>query len=245
MPEQTRIVSPGPDDRSVRTAAGEILRVPVEWMLVPPGDAALTRRIKAAGPTWTVQEKRGRKTFSRGVWASKAIVETIRAELIAERSTPAYGKKREADARRRGREQAGYVEEFRRAVLEYLAFDQRYADLAERLAAAVTEHATPVGSGTVARTKRLPVERRAEAAVLAWMRHQTTAYDNMPIPRVKGKRREIRQLLAQRSKLVLERYRRGMTVEPANCPLYQALSSGGPGTTAEDAPTTTGIPAEQ
>ena len=29
---------------------------------------------------------------------------------------------------------------------------------------AVTDHATPVGSGTVARTKRIPVEQRAEAA---------------------------------------------------------------------------------
>ena len=69
---------------------------------------------------------------------------------------------------------------------------------------AVADHATPVGSGTVARTKRIPVERRAEAAVIAWMRHQTTAYDSMPIPRVKGKRREVRRLLAQRSKELLD-----------------------------------------
>jgi hypothetical protein len=54
------------------------------------------------------------------------------------------------------------------------------------LAQAVTDHATPVGSGTVARTKRIPVEQRAEAAVIAWMRHQTTGYDGMVIPRVKG-----------------------------------------------------------
>jgi hypothetical protein len=51
----------------------------------------------------------------------------------------------------------------------------------------VTDHATPVGSGTVARTKRIPVEQRAEAAVIAWMRHQTTGYDGMVIPRIKGK----------------------------------------------------------
>ena len=38
-----------------------------------------------------------------------------------------------------------------------------------------------MGSGTVARTKRCPLSE-AEAAVIAWMRHQTTAYDSMVIP---------------------------------------------------------------
>ncbi len=69
MPDQTRIVAPGPSDRTVRTADGKILHAPADWELLPPGDATLTRRVKAAGPTWTVQVKKGRKTFSRGVWA--------------------------------------------------------------------------------------------------------------------------------------------------------------------------------
>jgi hypothetical protein len=42
---------------------------------------------------------------------------------------------------------------------------------------------------TLARTKRISVEQRAEAAVIAWMRHKTTGYDGMVIPRVRGKRR--------------------------------------------------------
>jgi len=107
-----------------------------------------------------------------------------------------------------------------------VAFHAVHADLADRLARAVTDHATPVGSGTVARTKRIPVERRAEAAVIAWMRHQTTGYDGMVIPRVKGKRREVRRMLAQRSKQLLERYRRG---EPGGegCPLKKALAGDG------------------
>jgi hypothetical protein len=41
--------------------------------------------------------------------------------------------------------------------------------LAEKLAAAVPQHATPVGSGTVAGTERIPIHERAEAAVIAWM----------------------------------------------------------------------------
>ena len=86
----------------------------------------------------------------------------------------------------------------------------------------MADHATPVGSGTVARTKRIPVQHRAAAAVIAWMRHQTTAYDSMKITRVKGKRREVRLALAQRSHELLGRYRRGEPVE--ECPLAKALA---------------------
>ena len=61
MPDRTRIVAPGPSDCTVRTADGQILDAPADWELLPPGDATLTRRVKAAGPTWTVQVKKGRK----------------------------------------------------------------------------------------------------------------------------------------------------------------------------------------
>jgi hypothetical protein len=37
-----------------------------------------------------------------------------------------------------------------------------------------------------------PVEQRAEAAVSAWTRQRTTAYDSMAVPRIKGKQREAR-----------------------------------------------------
>ncbi len=223
MPEQTRIVSPGPEEGSVRTTAGQILRPPSDWMLLPPGDPGLTRRVKAAGPSWTVQEKRGRKTFTRGVWASQGVIERIRAELATERSQPSYARKQLAAAQRRNREQNAYVEDFGEAVLTFLAFAPTYRDIAEQVAQAVTAHATPVGSGTVARTQRIPIEQRAEAAVIAWMRHQTTAYDGMAIPRVKGKRREVRRLLAQRSKRLLDAYRTGAVIDGLACPLQQAL----------------------
>jgi hypothetical protein len=195
---------------------------PEGWVLLPPGDAALTRRVKEAGDHWVVQEKRGRKVFSRGVWAPAGTVDRIRAELEAERSTEGYARRREADARRRDQAQAEYVEDFFGAVLTFLAFHPNQSGLADRLARAVTDHATPVGSGTVARTKRISVEQRAEAAVIAWLRHQTTGYDGMVIPRVKGKRREVRRLLARRSQELLARYRRGEPV-PEGCPLQKAL----------------------
>jgi hypothetical protein len=217
--------SPGPTPKTVRAADGGVLTAPEGWVLLPPGDAALTRRVKAAGEHWVVQEKKGRKVFSRGVWAPAATVERVRADLAAERSTEGYARKRDADARRRDRAQAEYVEDFLGAVVSFLAFHPDHAHLAERLARAVTAHATPVGSGTVARTKRIPVERRAEAAVIAWLRHQTTAYDSMAIPRIRGKRREVRRLLARRSKDLLEGYRRGGPV-PEGCPLRRALAEG-------------------
>jgi hypothetical protein len=200
-----------------------VLTAPAAWTLLPPGDAALTRRVKAAGEHWVVQEKKGRKVFSRGVWAPAATIDRIRGELVVERSTDAYANRRQADARRRDKSQAEYVEDFYAAVVESLAFHPRFADLAQRLARAVADHATPVGSGTVARTKRISVEQRAKAAIIAWLRHQTTAYDSMVIPRVKGRRREVRRMLAQRSHELLDRYRRG-DADDKNCPLRKALA---------------------
>ena len=136
----------------------------------------MTRRVKAAGEHWIVAEKKGRKVFSRGVWAPAATIDKIRANLESERSAEGYAKRKDADARRRDKAQAEYVEDFYGAVVAFLAFHPAHAEFADRLAHAVADHATPVGSGTVARTKRIPVEYRAAAAVIAWMRHQTTAY---------------------------------------------------------------------
>jgi len=215
--------TPGPTPNSVQSADGTVLTAPDGWTLLPPGDAALTRRVKAAGDHWVVQEKKGRKVFSRGVWAAATTIDKIRAELEAERSTEGYAKRRKSDALRRDKAQAEYVEDFQGAVVKFLAFHSAHADLAKRLAKAIADHATPVGSGTVARTKRIPVEQRAEAAVIAWMRHQTTAYDLMKIPRIKGKRREVRRMLAQRSQELLGRYRREGTVG-GECPLKKALT---------------------
>jgi hypothetical protein len=198
------------------------LPVPTGWAFLLPGDAALTRRVKAAGEHWVIQEKRGRKIFSRGLWAPAETIERIRADLEAERATDGYAKRKQADAKRRDKVQAGYVEDFTAAVVSYLNFHPAHGDLAHRLAHAVSDHATPVGSGTVARTKRIPVERRAEAAVIAWMRHQTTGYDLLVIPKAKGKRREVRRMLAERSKELLAQYRRG-EASGVNCPLARAL----------------------
>ena len=223
MPKETRIVAPGPRERVVKNIDGELLNVPADWELLPPGDAGLTRRVKAGGPCWTVKEKKGRRTFSRGVWAPAARIAAVRIDLAKERSTESYAKRQQSAAARRQRKQDAYVEDFHGAVVAFLNFAPCHADLAERLSRAVTEHATPVGSGTVARTQRIPIEHRAESAVIAWMRHQTTAYDDMRIQRIKGKRREVRRMLAEQSRRLLRNYRDGNAEPNESCPLKRAL----------------------
>ena len=222
MPD-CKTLAPTADPRVFRAPDGSLLSPPAGWACLPPGDAGLTRRVKAAGETWLVVEKRGRKTFSRGLWAPAAHIEAARGTLDAERSTDAYAKKQEAASRRREREQAEYVTEFEASVRAFLRFSPRWSALATRLAELVTAHATPVGSGTVARTERIPVERRAESAVIAWMRHQTTAYDSMSIKRVKGERREVRRELAEVSRAVLDLHRRDVAHLPPTCPLCRAI----------------------
>ena len=217
-----KIFRPGPRPNSVINEYDMIIPTPDGWSLLPPGDAGLTRRVKASGDYWVVQEKKGRRIFSKGIWTAATTIEKIRLELEAERSTESYSKRKAGAARRRDRVQLEYVEDFTGAVVAFLAFHPSHCELANKLAKVVADHATPVGSGTVARTKRIPVERRAEAAVIAWMRHQTTAYDSMSIAKIKGERREVRRMLAQRSKTLLARYRREESGEE-RCVLKEAL----------------------
>jgi hypothetical protein len=226
MHEQPRIVGKGLNPRTVRTKDGQV-KVPDDWDLLPPGDAALTRRVKAEGACWVVQEKRGRKVFGYGVYAPRERIERLRAEREREQQEPAYERRLEAGRARRAAEQVAYVEDFRAAVSTFLGFHERHADLAARLADAVAAHATPVGSGTVARTERIPIDERAAAAVIAWLRHHTTAYDSMLIARVKGRRRQVRRELAEQSRALLSRYRRGEPTSVADCPLARAIAGVG------------------
>jgi hypothetical protein len=197
---------------------------PHDWVCLPPGDAALTRRVKLAGPSWAVLEKRGRKVFSKGLWAPRANVEAVKQKTAAERDTESYARKREAEIARRARTQSEYVVTFETEVLAFLRFSSEWDLLAKALARKVAAHATPVGSGTVARTKRIAVSERAEAAVIAWMRHQTTAYDSLKIARIKGKRREVRRELAEVSRQVLDLHRKNVPHAIAQCALCIALT---------------------
>ena len=202
---------------------GEYVTVPDNWAFVPSGDPGLTRRLKATGECWIVVYKRKNRIESKGLWTDSSRIEQIKAELEEERSSPEYLKKLEAARRARIAKQDAYVVEFRQAVVNFLNFAPCYEEIAWDIADAVTDQSVPVGSGTVARTERIPVEKRAEAAVIAWMRHQTTAYDRMQIARIRGERCNVRRELAAQSRKLLEKYRNGEPVDPGTCPLAKAL----------------------
>ncbi len=221
MNDCVRIVTPGKGNYFTGEN-GEILHPPADWDFLPAGDAGITRKITAEGVYWRVQVKTGKRTISKGVWAPAEIIERAKKETESVRSAVSYKKKLESSRNSRAAKQAEYEQEFLDTVKRYLSFNENYKELEEKLAEAVTIHAVPVGSGTVARTTMIPVEERAARAVIAWMRHKTTAYDSMVIPRLKGKRRETRRLLAKRSEEILDAYRKGFAV-PENCPLKKAL----------------------
>lgn len=202
---------------------GHFAEMPPGWCFVPSGDPALTRRLKAAAPqAWTVLAKAGKRETSVGLCAPRTLFLALQAELARERGTPEYQRKQQSQRRARERQQREYQEEFREAVRGFLSFHPRWKPWEEKLARIVTEFTTPVGSGTVARTQRIPIQERARAAVIAWMRHQTTDYDHTWIPNVAGKRREVRRNLAQESLRLLQAYRQGKEI-PANCPLQRAI----------------------
>lgn len=222
MDNCNRTVRPGFARGTVLSDTGEVLTPPADWVYLAAGDGPLTRLVKCRTVCWQVQVKMGRRTINKGIWAAGDQVEAVRIELAAKRATPEHARQLAAARKRRAATQQEYVEDFFAETLAFLDFHPAHRQLAKQLAEAVTRHATPVGSGTVARTERIPLRQRVEAAVIAWMRHQTTAYERMPIARIRGRRREVRRMLAERSAALLDRYRRGDPADPA-CPLAQAL----------------------
>jgi len=207
-------------------ANGEKVVPPADWTFLPAGDAAITRKVKTKDIYWKVQTQIGRRIISKGIWAPAVTITQAQQEVETLRASESYQNKLAADRNRRAQKQNEYEQEFYLAVRAFLAFAPRYEDMEKAIAEAVTTHAIPVGSGTVARTAMIPIEERAAKAVIAWMRHQTTGYDSMQIARIKGERRQVRRMLAQRSNELLRAYREGRNPAPA-CPLHTFLQQSG------------------
>lgn len=216
-----RLVSPGKNGQVINEY-GLPESPPKDWAFLPAGDAACTRKVTAMGPCWRVQIRKRNRMQSIGLWAPQAHIQAAQGEVTLMRANPDYEKKKASAERSRAKKQANYVVDFEQEVRKYLHFHPLYEKQAEKMAHLVTVHATPVGSGTVARTSRIPVEERAARAVIAWMRHQTTNYDHLKIARIKGERRQVRRQLAEQSVALLRAYRRGEPVPP-DCPLRKAL----------------------
>ncbi|NDY74226.1 DUF2293 domain-containing protein [Desulfobacter hydrogenophilus] len=222
MAHQHLSVFPGATEGTLHSGAGETLIPPDGWAFLPAGDAVVTKRVKLKSPVWVVQVKYRRRMISKGIWAPAENILAAKQEVAAKRATPAYAKDRKCELARRQAKQEVYTQEFNDQIIKFLNFHSRYEKEAQHLGKIITSHATPVGSGTVARTQRIPIDKRAQAAVIAWMRHKTTVYDSMKVARVKGTRREIRKALAKKSIEVLNVYRQGRDLGD-NCPLKQAL----------------------
>ncbi|MEH6344362.1 MAG: DUF2293 domain-containing protein [Bermanella sp.] len=223
MPTQTRTFLVTQSDASLKDKDGKVFITPSDWANLPAGDASVTRKLKSLGPTWTVQEKKGRKTFSHGVWAAKEHIQEAKSLVEAQRSDPKHQKKlAQAKVRREEKEEV-FGEDFQQAIITFLNFDKKYQTLVEELAVLVKEHAVPVGSGTVARSSSVTLQDKAALAVMAWMRHQTSHYDSTSVPRIKGARRELRRKIARQSEGILEKYRNGIDADLSLCPLYKAL----------------------
>lgn len=221
MDSLKRTVKPGPEGKLIGEN-GEILTPPAGWSFLPAGDAGVTRKVTAKGAYWRVEIKKGRRTISLGIWAPKATIEDALKAMQQLRLSDQYQKKQAYAAGYREKKQGAYQDEFLQAVTTFLNFHPHYKQMEHQLAVAVTAHAIPVGSGTVARTQMIPIEKRAQLAVIAWMRHQTTAYDHLQIARIKGERRAVRRSLAQQSEDLLMRYRQGRPPQ-SGCPLQKAM----------------------
>lgn len=221
MKNDKHIVVPDKDGNLI-TTNGDYFEPPKHWSFLPAGDAGITRKITARGIFKRVQVKKGRRMISKGIWAPTTFISEAKKEVKTTRQTDEYKNKLQKDRERRTKKQQEYEVEFCAAIEGFLNFHENYKALEKQMAKLVTAHAIPVGSGTVARTQMIPINERAARAVIAWMRHKTTAYENLRIARIKGERRAVRRNLAQQSNKILHLYRKGEPI-PDNCPLQKAL----------------------
>lgn len=156
-----------------------VLEAPEGWELLPAGDAFVTRRVKAAGLYWSLWQPRDcghRHRRLVGLLAPAGAIAQARAEAVetAERRAG----RRAQGAAYRARKEAGYVDQLTEAVVAYLDFAPRYAELARDIAGEAAGRAGEVGSGRVGRTRTLSLEQRAALAARALIRHRCTDYED-------------------------------------------------------------------
>lgn len=161
------------------------VEAPEGWELLPAGDAFVTRRVKAAGPYWSLWRPRDRSHRYRrlvGLLAPAAAIARARSEALetAERRTG----RRARGAEYRARQEVDYRAELAEAMVAFLDFDPRYAELAQRIASEAAGRAAEVGSGRVGRTRTLSLEERAALAARALIRHRYTDYEDRLVAEV-------------------------------------------------------------
>ena len=143
-------------------------------VLLPSGDAALTRRARKASrlAAVVVRASRPRKRYERqGILVEEAALERAEAECLGDAEARARRRKREAV--RRAEQDLDFQAELAREIARL------YPGCPAERAEAIARHAGTRGSGRVGRSaaaRALDLEA-IKLAVLASVRHEDTAYD--------------------------------------------------------------------
>jgi hypothetical protein len=186
---------------------------------VPAGNPALTRRLQQPGGRAAVPvlewHHRQRRHVRVGTLAAAAAVVRARAACLAD--ADARAGRRQRNQVRLAREDAAYHAEFAAAVRA------RFPGCPAGEERRITDHACAKHSGRVGRgaaAKELS-ERAVTLAVVAWIRHQETAYDRLlagGVPRATARER-----IRPRLREVLAAWRTGQaTPAPAPAPATPA-----------------------
>jgi hypothetical protein len=173
-------------------------------VFLPAGDAALTRRAKAASrlSAVVVRFSRARKRYERqGVLVEEDALADAELQCLADQE--ARARRRERDAERRRREDAELRTRFAAEIARL--FPGCPPDRAD----AIAGHAAARGSGRVGRSAagRALEADTVELAVVASIRHQDTAYDELLM--TGAGRADARDRVRAEVDHVLARWRRG------------------------------------
>jgi hypothetical protein len=168
------------------------------------GDAALTRRAKAASTmsAVVVRFSRARKRYERqGILVEEDALTAAERQCFDD--ADARSRRRERDWLRREGEDADLVKDFA-AQIEVL-----FPSCPARRAQAIARHAAARGSGRVGRTAagRAVEAEAVELAVIAWIRHEDTDYDELLMTGVD--RVEARERVREDVDRTLEAWRAG------------------------------------
>ena len=177
---------------------GQSVKIPSKYVAVLPSDPYLTRKIKSLSDTVFLKMRKGRQYSSVvTMFAPKEAVEE--AEKLAEASQEERAKKRKAarayQAKRENEHQADMVVTMRRV------FPKMPAEIAPK----IVQHAFEVSSGRVGRTRMLDTKEKIRLAVVAYIRHNRTRYDEL-LANGYG-RREAREIVAAKIEATLEKWK--------------------------------------
>ncbi|MEU8888302.1 DUF2293 domain-containing protein [Streptomyces sp. NPDC048442] len=168
-------------------------------VLLPRGDAALTRRAREGSSLWAVvirHHKRRKRYERQGLLVEEAAL--ARAESACLADADARARRRARDADRRAVHDTRFTAAFAAAV------SALFPGCPPERAYAIAAHASARGSGRVGRSAagRALDEGAVTAAVRASVRHEDTPYDALLMAGVP--RREARTRVAQAIERVLE-----------------------------------------